>query len=261
MPSYLSVFLIVLAVFALFVVIGTLSIRRRLHSLGGLRSFFEENFGPYPQELIKREGLHRLLAKDPGFDESNMIVLVTSVISQYQWAIENRDWRALRIFMDEPLFWQNHRLICELIRKKEKIVIEQAMIPMVTIESFAERGGREYLKIQLNTNIRCRRIDERSGKQLAGGKLPSGSTIYHLTFSRPLGKKTHRRDEVSITRCPECNSTLSVRADGTCAFCRKEIGKLDRGWILSDLSESVKKSMPVASETSMTEEKSQLKHF
>jgi|LSQX01.1.fsa_nt_gb hypothetical protein len=237
MPSFVSVLLIVLVVFAVFVVLGTLSIYKKTKGPRGIDALIEEIFGSVPEECEKKGSFDELRKKDPHFHEAHILVFVTSMFSQYQSAIRDRDWRALRIFMDEPLFRDHYRLIRNLLRKKIIIQMEMVEVPKVQLTSYTEDMTSEYLHMCFSVNMNNRLIDERSGHPMEG-YIPSGRFACALVFKRALGTKSHHADNISLTCCPSCGKCLCVAADGICSVCHHDIRQLQRGWILHELSVS-----------------------
>lgn len=174
---------------------------------------------------------------DNNFNEEDFKGFAREVFIKLQNAWTDRDWEKIRPFESTELYEQHKEQLEGYIRNNQINVMERICVNWVHLLSFEQSGGKDILKVDLNSRMGDYIIDATTKKVLKGDKTKEYYHTYTLTFVRTSGTLTVvGNDKLNTTNCPNCGAPTEITSSGKCSYCNSIITTEDHGWVLSNLT-------------------------
>ena len=174
---------------------------------------------------------------DNNFNEEDFKGFAREVFIKLQNAWTDRDWGKIRPFESTELYEQHKEQLEGYIRNNQINVMERICVNWVHLLSFEQSGGKDILKVDLNSRMGDYIIDATTKKVLKGDKTKEYYHTYTLTFVRTSGTLTVvGNDKLNTTNCPNCGAPTEITSSGKCSYCNSIITTEDHGWVLSNLT-------------------------
>lgn len=177
----------------------------------------------YP--LTEAEVVKKVMEVDENFSKSEFYSFVKSIFILINDAWSDKDYRRLRAFEADALFYRHRDEIEELIENNLSDKRENIKIKGVLLKDFRIEGNKEFLVVALTANMKKSNSYEKNDYP------------YIMTFSRNKGIKTRLDSKLSTTNCYNCGAVIDVTDDGICNYCHTSLvsGKIE--WVLVDIKQ------------------------
>ena len=194
----------------------------------------------YP--LTEEEVLANILAVDANFSKTQFKSFVRGIFMLIQKAWSNNDYRSLRAFEADTLYYEHKVRIEDLINNKVYDRRENIGIKGVLLKDFKVEGDQEYLVVALTARM-DRDFSGDVYKSRDSGyygfksslSSNSGNVPYIMTFARRKGVKTKNGISLSTTNCCNCGAVISVDDNGVCKYCNTSLVSGEVDWVLVDI--------------------------
>lgn len=186
---------------------------------------------------IKGEDINltQLTNRDPAFSKQSFLSRVSNVFVTLQNAWTDKDWKSIRTFESDQLFYQHQQQLDDFIEKGQTNVVEDIAVLDTKIEEYSEDTQNSYLNTIIQARYRDYVVDDSNGKVLKGNKNRRYVMTYRMTFMRQLDAKTIPAAETHVTTCPNCGANLSINQHGVCDYCGSEVTTGAQQWVLTRL--------------------------
>lgn len=182
-----------------------------------------------PRTAGLEAGLAAIRAHDPAFDEPGLLDEVAGI-----HALANRSWVQLapeagRSVLGDALFAGRTQAIQAKAGRGERPHADDLHIGRsdLVAASVDHAQGTESVTVRIHAYARSYDLGP-DGQLLSGDRsLRLWSEDWHL--ARPTTEVTRRAAGTSQV-CPRCGAPLSLREDGTCAFCQAQVAAGASGW-------------------------------
>jgi len=194
----------------------------------------------YP--LTEEEVLERILLVDSNFSKMQFKSFVRGIFMLIQKAWSNNDYRSLRSFEADSLYYEHKLRIEDLITNNIYDKRENIGIKGVLLKDFRVEGDKEILVVALTA-----RMDRNFSGDVFRSKenafyennrnlnRRSGNVPYIMTFMRNKGVKTKERIALSTTNCCNCGAVIKVDDNGVCRYCNTSLVTGEVDWVLVDI--------------------------
>lgn len=186
---------------------------------------------------IKGEDINltQLTDRDPDFSKQSFLSRVSNVFVTLQNAWTDKDWKSIRTFESDQLFYQHQQQLDDFIEKGQTNVVEDIAVLDTKIEEYSEDTQNSYLNTIIQARYRDYVVDDSNGKVVKGDKNRRYVMTYRMTFMRQLDAKTNPAAETHVTTCPNCGANLSINQHGVCDYCGSEVTTGAQQWVLTRL--------------------------
>lgn len=219
---------------AIIVIAIVISISKSKHR--NYHNHINYNYTPNPtynDDLVT----NKIKQVDNNFNEEDFKGFAREVFIKLQNAWTDRDWGKIRPFESTELYEQHKEQLEGYIRNNQINVMERICVNWVHLLSFEQSGGKDILKVDLNSRMGDYIIDATTKKVLKGDKTKEYYHTYTLTFVRTSGTLTVvGNDKLNTTNCPNCGAPTEITSSGKCSYCNSIITTEDHGWVLSNLT-------------------------
>jgi len=220
-------------IFAIIVIIAIAKANGKNHNRSTHINYTNINTTVYNENQI----IEKIKQIDEQFNEEEFKSFAREVFVKLQNAWTDRDWEKIRPFESNELFEQHRQQLEGYIKNNQINVMERICVNWVRFLSFEQSGGKDILKVDLNSRMGDYIIDATTKKVIKGNKTSEYYHTYTLTFIRKTGMLTNTQDEgLNTTNCPNCGAPTKVTSAGRCEYCNSVITTEDHGWVLSNLN-------------------------
>ena len=207
--------------------------KRRSHHNHINYNYTPQSNTDYNDDLVS----NKIRQIDNNFNEEDFKGFAREVFIKLQNAWTDRDWEKIRPFESTELYEQHKEQLEGYIRNNQINVMERICVNWVHLLSFEQSGGKDILKVDLNSRMGDYIIDATTKKVLKGDKTKEYYHTYTLTFIRKTGTLTTIGDtKLNTTNCPNCGAPTEITSSGRCLYCNSIITTEDHGWVLSNLT-------------------------
>ena len=223
-------------IFIFFVVLIITIIKSKIGIRRKRNDYTNINFTPktiYEDNLVE----NKIKQIDPEFSKEEFQSFAKEVFIKLQNAWTDRDWEKIRPFESKELFEQHKAQLEGYIKNNQINVMERICVNWVHLLTFEQYGGKDILKIDLNSRMGDYIIDATTKKVVRGDKTKEYYHTYTLTFIRTTGTLTKKGESMfKTTNCPNCGAPTTITSSGRCEYCNSVITTEEHGWVLSNLT-------------------------
>ena len=178
--------------------------------------------------LTEEEVINNICKVDSGFSALDFKDYVKSVFVLVQQGWSNNDYRSLRPYESDLLYFRHKHRIESMVNdgisnKRSHIRVKGALLKDYKIED-----EQEVLVVALTTNMKVENSEDMF-------MTDDGDFPYILKFVRKKGVKTNTKRHLSISNCCNCGAVIDVDDNGICKYCETSVVSGDADWILSDI--------------------------
>lgn len=177
----------------------------------------------YP--LTEPEVLDLIIKEDPNFSKVGFHTFVKSVFVLIQEAWSENDYRKLRAFEGDKLYYRHKAEIMDLIKNKEFDSRKRIYIKGVLLKDFRIESGKEIIIVAITARMR----------RNYNGVVTEEDYPYIMAFTRNKGVKTKVNAKLSTTNCCNCGAVIDVSDDGVCNYCNTSLVSGELEWVLVDM--------------------------
>lgn len=171
----------------------------------------------YP--LTEKEIVNKILTVDTNFSKTEFYSYVKSILVKIQEAFTSRQYKKLRFFEEDALYY-NHK---SLIENKKNIYDNITLrVKGVLLKDFKIEGNKQIIVVAITV------VNESSW---------FGPTNIPIIMSFARNKDFKTNSKLSTTNCCNCGAVIDVDDYGKCTYCNTSLVSGELGWVLIDIKE------------------------
>lgn len=174
---------------------------------------------------------------DADFLDDNFVLSLYQAFAKIQYDYMEMDMLSLKGEISDKLYdLYSDNLAKFKTEGKKHMITDLAPIQSKIIRIELD-DNKEVVQLYLEVTCFDYILALLSSTVLAGSKTQSLHLGLELTFERDITKRT------TIDRCPKCGNVLPKDIDTTCPFCGAMVLADDYGWVLTNRTEVLKKTL------------------
>lgn len=151
------------------------------------------NYAPSsPEELTEEprvEGLRRIKAMDPYFNERGFKDLAEDIFFKVQSAWTKRDMKGVAHLLNPEMFNTLQQDVNKFLSEKRINRLENIAVREVEIVEAGQGRGEEFITVKFYANLLDYVADEANGQIVSGSSTDPVKFLEYWTFSRNVGEK------------------------------------------------------------------------
>ena len=182
------------------------------------------------------DGLSKIKARDPNFDERAFLDRAQTAFFKIQQAWTQRNQDVARDVMSDALYERHKMQTDQLIANHQIDVLENIVIGHARIVAVQPGETYDSITVAFTASMADYTVDEQSKRIVQGDRSRRTFTEY-WTFIRRADARTVAGQTALQSTCPSCGAPLKL-AGGRCEYCGAPVRTSSSDWVVDTIEQA-----------------------
>lgn len=169
-----------------------------------------------------------ILKYDSDFSENKFKSFVDNVFIQIHLAIMTKELEKVKHFMNETVYEQMLEKINTLENKIQ--MYDEINVKQTSILNYSVLENQMRIEVNITSRYMDYIMDE-DGNVISGVNTHRIEKENYLIFEKKINFESSNK----VRKCPGCQASIDINANGLCAYCGTTYNLEEKDWILTSL--------------------------